>query len=485
MHATTCTKWLLSITVTLALVALCWGVGTALAQGPEPRAPTGGSPTESFTYQGFLSDGTAPANGAYDFLFSVWDAETSGNMQGAVNPVNDWTVTNGVFTVRLSPGLLTDMFNGGPRWLQVQVRPGASIGAYTTLPRQPITPAPYAWGLHPGAVISGTAAADSWVFKANLDPSSATASAVMATAATGNAVRASSTTGWGVYGVTEDGYAVAGYDLGTNPARGYGGYFESTNGVGAYGKSSAVASWNNVLTPGVYGNSTNGAGVVGMSSGKYGKGGHFVNTSTDVTGDQVGLWVGSMRGDIIRGYTLDTTTGVYGTLKFKVRTDGNVYADGSYNCGLGVDPCFNAGIGADVAERIDVTNVLEPGDVVEIDPNAEGHFRLSQTPYSTLAAGVVSTNPAITMNNNDLANNDTGERTDNRPLLALVGQVPVKVSGENGSIQPGDLLVTATMPGHAMKAGANPPTGSVIGKALEKFDASQVTGVVKMLATLH
>jgi hypothetical protein len=56
-------------------------------------------------------------------------------------------------------------------------------------------------------------------------------------------------------------------------------------------------------------------------------------------------------------------------------------------------------------------------------------------------AGVVSTSPAMTMNNNDLAGNDSGRRTDTRPLLALVGKVPVKASTENGPIGPGRRLL--------------------------------------------
>jgi hypothetical protein len=67
--------------------------------------------------------------------------------------------------------------------------------------------------------------------------------------------------------------------------------------------------------------------------------------------------------------------------------------------------------------------------------------------------------------------------------LAMVGVVPVKASAENGSIRPGDLLVTSSIPGHAMKAGPNPPQGTVIGKALGRLDKG--TGIIKMLAVLQ
>ena len=67
--------------------------------------------------------------------------------------------------------------------------------------------------------------------------------------------------------------------------------------------------------------------------------------------------------------------------------------------------------------------------------------------------------------------------------LGLLGVVPVKVSAENGAIQPGDLLVASSTPGHAMKAGENPPQGTVIGKALEPL--IEGTGYIRMIVTLQ
>jgi hypothetical protein len=67
--------------------------------------------------------------------------------------------------------------------------------------------------------------------------------------------------------------------------------------------------------------------------------------------------------------------------------------------------------------------------------------------------------------------------------LAIVGIVLVKVWTENGAIRPGNLLVASSTPDHAMKAGPNPPLGTVIGKALGKLDRG--TGIIKMLVTLQ
>ena len=49
----------------------------------------------------------------------------------------------------------------------------------------------------------------------------------------------------------------------------------------------------------------------------------------------------------------------------------------------------------------------------------------------------------------------------------MLGQVPTKCITENGTISPGDLLVTSSTPGYAMKAGASPSIGTIIGKALD------------------
>jgi len=50
--------------------------------------------------------------------------------------------------------------------------------------------------------------------------------------------------------------------------------------------------------------------------------------------------------------------------------------------------------------------------------------------------------------------------------MAMLGRVPCKCITENGSIAPGDLLVTSSTTGHAMKAGASPAVGTILGKSL-------------------
>jgi len=99
--------------------------------------------TNAFTYQGELAANGLPANGIFDFQFTVYDSPVSGSVVGSAVPVNDLSVTNGLFTAALNFG--SNVFNGQNRWLAIAVRPGTNTGAYTTLnPRQLFTPTPYA-----------------------------------------------------------------------------------------------------------------------------------------------------------------------------------------------------------------------------------------------------------------------------------------------------------------------------------------------------
>jgi hypothetical protein len=204
------------------------------------------------------------------------------------------------------------------------------------------------------------------------------------------------------------------------------------------------------------------------------------------------------------------------------RQTGEVYADGAYACGLPSN-CFNSGSGADLAERIHVSEAVEPGDVVEPDPQQPKLYRKARTGSS----GIISTQPGMTLANHisiprkaTLTLDETsfslmgeiwpltlsstiqsllGEGAllfearigrlldrapgDTHPLLALAGRVPVKATTENGPIQPGDLLrVSLSRPGYATKC-KDPKAceGSVIGKALGALEASE--GVILILVT--
>jgi hypothetical protein len=74
---------------------------------------------QSFTYQGFLKDGGAPANGAFNLTFKLFDAASGGTQVGSTLTQNNVNVANGLFTAELNFG--AGAFTSADRWLEVAV----------------------------------------------------------------------------------------------------------------------------------------------------------------------------------------------------------------------------------------------------------------------------------------------------------------------------------------------------------------------------
>jgi hypothetical protein len=108
----------------------------------------------SFSYQGTLNQGGAPANGSFDFEFRLYDALSGGTQIGTVNTFNAVAVTGGRFTVTLSFG--TNAFPGADRWIQISVRSAGGGAVTTLLPRQRVTTTPYAMTSLKAGSLTGT-----------------------------------------------------------------------------------------------------------------------------------------------------------------------------------------------------------------------------------------------------------------------------------------------------------------------------------------
>jgi hypothetical protein len=94
--------------------------------------------SNTFTYQGTLTDGGVPANGSYDLQFEL----LSDIVVVAPVVVEDVLVTDGVFSVELDFGSTID---ANDFELEVGVRAGSATGAFTVLsPTTPIRPTPQA-----------------------------------------------------------------------------------------------------------------------------------------------------------------------------------------------------------------------------------------------------------------------------------------------------------------------------------------------------
>lgn len=137
--------------------------------------------------------------------------------------------------------------------------------------------------------------------------------------------------------------------------------------------------------------------------------------------------------------------------------------------------------GGDYAESVDVTGnrtSYEPGDVLVLDENNPGKILKSIEAYSTSVSGIYSTKPGT------VGRRQTTPKSPDEVPMAVVGIVPAKVSVENGPIKVGDLLVTSSTPGYAMKGtDRSRMLGAVVGKAMAKLDSG--TGVIEVLVTLQ
>jgi hypothetical protein len=122
----------------------------------------------------------------------------------------------------------------------------------------------------------------------------------------------------------------------------------------------------------------------------------------------------------------------------------------------------------------------EAGDVLAVDATADRQFKLSSEPYSTLVAGIYSTKPGVLGSQHRA---EDPQLTREVPM-AIVGIVPCKVSAENGPVSRGDLLVSSSTPGYAMRGTDKERlTGAVIGKALQPLPSGK--GRIEVLVGLR
>jgi hypothetical protein len=159
--------------------------------------------------------------------------------------------------------------------------------------------------------------------------------------------------------------------------------------------------------------------------------------------------------------------GTVETRKFHVNPDGTYTA------------------GSDFAEALPAAGgkgSYEPGDVLVLSATQPGAVEKCARPYDNTVIGVYSSRPGFLGADK---NGATEVRADDIPV-AVLGIVPVKVSAENGAIQPGDLLTTSSMPGRAMRCERlDLCFGRTLGKALEALPAGRSAGVIRVLVTLQ
>jgi hypothetical protein len=134
----------------------------------------------------------------------------------------------------------------------------------------------------------------------------------------------------------------------------------------------------------------------------------------------------------------------------------------------------------DLAEWVSATQILPAGTVVVLDTETDNAIIPSSVSYDTHVAGVVSDSPGIVL----------GVGGPGKLKIATTGRVKVHVDTSNGPIQRGDLLVTSTREGVAMRSepidvgGAKfHRPGTLIGKALEPLESGE--GEILVLLSLQ
>jgi hypothetical protein len=208
-------------------------------------------------------------------------------------------------------------------------------------------------------------------------------------------------------------------------------------------------------------NQTFGMAAYMVNSSSY----HTVHLKNTYPGGGGGVLYLQNMGDVNGGGGGDFITAVgKDDVQFRVDSDGEAWSDVGFHTPA-----------ADFAEQVPAAAGVEPGDVLAIGP--DGTLVRATAAYQTDVAGVYSTAPGF------VGGAPAGGAPPGTVPLAVVGIVPVKASAENGPIRPGDLLVSSATPGYAMRAGAHPPQGTVIGKAMARLDRG--TGLIRILATLQ
>ncbi|QIY91613.1 beta strand repeat-containing protein [Chryseobacterium gallinarum] len=257
---------------------------------------------------------------------------------------------------------------------------------------------------------------------------------------------------------------------------GYGGLFYASNPAGNGPALIAIAEGNgNAITANA---SNTGDGV---------------ETSADGSGNALYAWVpnfGNGRAARFVNYNAANTnppltveTHSNGSIAlFKSGDPGTVNVARINSAGKGF---FNGGTqnsGADVAEVFDVkgpVSAYEAGDILVISTSTDRTVEKSSRPYSNLVAGVYATKPGVLLTEEHIDADLSG-----KVPMGVIGVIPTKVCLENGRIKRGDLLVTSSKAGIAMKANLRKVRiGQVIGKALQDYDQKE-TGKIQVLVNI-
>ena len=192
-------------------------------------------------------------------------------------------------------------------------------------------------------------------------------------------------------------------------------------------------------------------------------------TATAFAGPLTGAVTGDVTGNIAGSGTssLGATT-LGGTLTTKAILPDT---DASYDIGTSSKGYNTVHAKATSAQYADLAEIYESDAEYEVGTvvifGGEKEITVSSIGSDARVAGVISGNPAYLMNSTA-----TGQ------AVALQGKVPCKVVGQ---ISKGDMLVTHSQHPGVARTGINPAMGTVIGKALEEYNSTEI-GTINIVA---
>ncbi|MBA7679561.1 hypothetical protein ES703_87859 [subsurface metagenome] len=255
----------------------------------------------------------------------------------------------------------------------------------------------------------------------------------------------------------QEGRGVYGHASYSGSATNYGGYFlaDGDNGVAVYGRA-----WG-----------SSGIGVSGFGT-EYG--GRFTTPGS--------------AGQAVRGYATDNgpVTNYGGHFEAMGTYGRGIYAKGGpqgyageFDGKVSVSVLEITG-GSDLSEQFD-KDAVKPGMLVSIDAKRPGKLLISNEAYDNKVAGIISgaggIKPGMMMG-------QKGSVADGVYPVALTGRVYCWADASTGAIQPGDLLTTSSVPGHAMKVSDHSRAlGAIIGKAMTPLEKGK--GLVLVLVSLQ
>ncbi|MCX8522545.1 collagen-like protein [Chryseobacterium formosus] len=300
---------------------------------------------------------------------------------------------------------------------------------------------------------------------------------------------------------------------------------DRTTGTSAAVKGEVNSQFANFGTAGIYGVSSgtggyaglfhasnpagNGPAVIAIADGNgngitanAGGSGDGVEATADGNGSAIYGWIpnfGTGRAGYFRNFNNAngqpvvhvTTTGTGSTLLINHQgPSGNIAVFQSAGANVARinksgQAFFNGGTqnsGADLAEAFDVEGNIseyEMGDVLVISTSSDRAVEKSSKPYSFLVSGVYATKPGVLLTEESV----DADISDKVPM-GVIGVIPTKVCLEGGEIKRGDLLVTSSKAGVAMKADMKKvQIGQVLGKALQDYNQNEI-GKIKVLVNI-